>query len=157
MLPYLLFCMQKRTNTVFFLNLHFAFCILPFFSVFLCFFRVFFVCFVCLCAVFVCFSNFYFYFYTKAICGPFPKTKVPPQYYFTRQNRCQIRRERRSVYEDAGVSVTAYRGDRLTDGMLETAFFIYKSTIDKVCMVTTYCMSSVHDYDTKETQFSEQN
>lgn len=44
----------------------------------------------------------------------------------------QIRRERRSVYEDAGVSVTAYQGDAITDDMLETAFFIYKSTIDKV-------------------------
>ncbi|CAM9827813.1 unnamed protein product [Ectocarpus sp. 12 AP-2014] len=45
---------------------------------------------------------------------------------------CGIRRERRSVYEDAGVSVTAYRGDDITDSMMETAFFIYKSTIDKM-------------------------
>lgn len=46
---------------------------------------------------------------------------------------CQIRRERRSVYEDAGVNVTAYQGEDITDDMLDTAFFIYKSTIDKVC------------------------
>ena len=44
----------------------------------------------------------------------------------------QIRRERRSVYEDAGVNVTAYQGENITDDMLDTAFFIYKSTIDKV-------------------------
>lgn len=44
----------------------------------------------------------------------------------------QIRRERRSVYEDAGVNVTAYQGEDITNDMLDTAFFIYKSTIDKV-------------------------
>ena len=49
-----------------------------------------------------------------------------------RPARKQIRRERRSVYEDAGVSVTAYQGEDITDDMMETAFFIYKSTIDKV-------------------------
>lgn len=50
-----------------------------------------------------------------------------------RRIRRQIRRERRSVYEDAGVNVTAYQGEDITDDMLDTAFFIYKSTIDKVC------------------------
>lgn len=47
----------------------------------------------------------------------------------------KIRRERRSVYEDAGVSVTAFQGDDITDDMMDTAFFIYKSTIDKVWWV----------------------
>ena len=36
------------------------------------------------------------------------------------------------MYEDAGVSVTAYQGDDITDAMMDTAFYIYKSTIDKV-------------------------
>lgn len=43
------------------------------------------------------------------------------------------------MYEDAGVSVTAYRGDDITDSMMETAFFIYKSTIDKVCLILLDC------------------
>ncbi|CAN0131661.1 unnamed protein product, partial [Hapterophycus canaliculatus] len=51
---------------------------------------------------------------------------------FASKRRIKIRRERRSVYEDAGVSVTAYRGEDITDNMMETAFFIYKSTIDKM-------------------------
>ena len=36
------------------------------------------------------------------------------------------------MYEDAGVSVTAYQGEDITDDMMETAFYIYKSTIEKV-------------------------
>lgn len=64
--------------------------------------------------------------------------------------RYQIRRERRSVYEDAGVSVTAYRGDDITDSMMETAFFIYKSTIDKVCRILLDCRRKQIRLVTKE-------
>eukprot|EP00752_Nemacystus_decipiens_P008441 g7545.t1 len=51
---------------------------------------------------------------------------------FASKRRIKIRRERRSVYEDAGVSVTAYQGDDITDDMMDTAFYIYRSTIDKM-------------------------
>lgn len=57
---------------------------------------------------------------------------------FASKRRSKIRRERRSVYEEAGVTVTAYGGENITDEMLNTAFLIYKSTIDKMIYARLY-------------------
>lgn len=79
------------------------------------------------CSPLLCLSlSSAFALHANCFCSGFPN--ILWAQFSTRQ----IRRERRSVYEDAGVSVTAYQGDSITDDMLETAFFIYKATIDKV-------------------------
>lgn len=43
----------------------------------------------------------------------------------------QVKRERRSVYEDAGIEMQAYFGDEIPDDMFPTMFRIYQSTIQK--------------------------
>jgi predicted N-acyltransferase len=53
---------------------------------------------------------------------------------FKSKRRMQIRRERRSVYEDQGVRVDVIRGDddRATTEMYEDVHRIYASTVDKM-------------------------
>jgi predicted N-acyltransferase len=50
---------------------------------------------------------------------------------FASKRRIKIKRERRSV-EEAGVVVRVYRGEEITDSMLEDMFHMYKTTIDKM-------------------------
>ncbi|CAM9770556.1 unnamed protein product [Chrysoparadoxa australica] len=64
---------------------------------------------------------------------------------FQSKRRIKIKRERRSVYEDAGVDLVVYRGEDIPDEMFKTMFKIYLTTIDKMMWGRQYLNETFFD------------